>query len=162
MTKVRSPLTFERALTRIAGQIGWGEVAAICRRNERTVRKWSEEDVRVGIKMESALHLDVAYRQSGGDGAPMLQAYALRLESETAAALADSAKLAETTAEAAKECGEAIANLVLATRPGATRATRLIAMREVEEAVDALSSTLPMLDSAGESDGSDAGPGGPR
>ena len=65
--------------------------------------------------------------------------------------LADAEALSRLTALAAKEGGEAIAALVAASRPGATTADLIIARRETEQAVGALTNTLPMLDDVGSS-----------
>lgn len=145
MTKRRAPLTFENALTRVAGLIGWDKAAAIVGQAERTVRNWSDDDTTAGIRLDAALKLDVAYATAGGDGAPFLQCYALRLEMEAAAACADSRELAKKTAAAAKEAGEAVAALIMASQPGAAPADRIIAKRETEEAITALTNTLPNL-----------------
>lgn len=145
MTKRRNPLTFELALTRVASEIGWGAAAKIVGQAERTVRKWSDPDVSAKVSMDSALALDCAYRAAGGDGAPFLQCYAVRLEAEAAIACADSRVLADKTATAAKEVGEAVAALIRASQPGAASADRVIAQRETEEAINALTNTLPNL-----------------
>ena len=162
MTKLREPLTFEHGLARIAGLIGWDSVARICRQSERTVRNWSDPDTSASIRIDDALALDIAWQAAGGEGAPMLQVYMRRLELEAAAACGSSAALSEKTSKAAKEAGEAIAALVLAARPGATPADKAIAKREAVQAIDALTSTVPMLDAAGALGGTDAGPGGPQ
>jgi hypothetical protein len=75
----------------------------------------------------------------------MYECYSLRLEAESAAASSDAAVLATKTAHVAKEAGEAVAALVMASRPGAAPADRILAQRETEEAIAALTSTLPNL-----------------
>lgn len=145
MTKIRAALTFEAALAKVAGVIGWSEVARICARKERAVRAWSEVEIPAGVTMDRALALDVAYTTAGGDGAPFLSVYALRLQADTIAAQACSEELARKTVAAIKEGGEAHAALVAASRPGATQADRAIAEKEVVEAVDALANTLAIL-----------------
>lgn len=52
-----------------------------------------------------------------------------------------------------KEVGEAVAALFGATRLGATPADRALARREAEQAMTALSHTLPMLNDTGASGG---------
>ena len=59
MTKVRSPLTFELALTKVAAVIGWPRVAEVCGQAERTVRNWSDVDTSARVNMDAALRLDV-------------------------------------------------------------------------------------------------------
>lgn len=145
MTKLRAPCSFENALAKIAGVIGWEAAARIAGQSERCVRNWSDPDTEAGIRLDAALKLDVAYRAAGGDGAPMFQCYALRLEAETEAACADSAALCQATALAAKEAGEAVSALVMASRPGASHSDRVVAARETEEALGALTSSLSLL-----------------
>lgn len=145
MTKVRPPLTFELALAKVAGLLGWSRVAEIAGRTERQVRNWSDPDATGALTLDHALALDVAFRQAGGEGAPLFQCYATRLEVETNAACADAHAQAARVATAAKEAGEAISAQILACRPGASPASRELARRETEEAIGALTNTLPDL-----------------
>jgi hypothetical protein len=146
MTKQRAPLTFERALIRIADLLGWEKIAEIAGKDVRTVRNWSDPDTAAGVTLDVAELLDVAYQAEGGEGAPFLQCYALRLEKAVTVASADAELRAARAAAAAKESGEAVAALVMAARPGATSADRAIARRETEEAISALTNTLSTLD----------------
>ena len=145
MTKRRSPLTFERALTKIAAQIGWEKAAEIVGQSVRTVRNWSDGDTGAGVRPDAALKLDVAYRAAGGDGAPLLQCYATRVETDLRVACADSVALAKLIAVAAKEGGEAIQFAVLAASPGASEADRVRAVQEIEESIAAQTNTLTTL-----------------
>lgn len=158
MTKLRPALTFEAAIAKVAGIIGWANVAKICGRSERTVRSWSEVEIPGSVSMDAALALDTAYAAAGADGAPFLSCYALRLQADTIAAQASSEELARKTVAAIKEGGEAHAALVAATRPGATDADRAIAEKEVVEAVDALTNTLATLRAGRRNDVSNGGP----
>jgi len=145
MTKLRPPLSFEAAIAKIAGVIGWDDVARHARRSERTVRAWSEIEIAAAVTMEAALALDAAYTAAGGDGAPLLACYALRLRADSVALAACTEELARKTVTVIKEGGEAHAALVAATRPGASTAERAIAEKEVVEAMDALTNTLAIL-----------------
>jgi hypothetical protein len=145
MTKQRAPLTFERALTRIADVLDWPKIAEIAGKDVRTVRNWSDPDTSAGVTLDVALRLDVAYRAAGGEGAPLFQCYGLRLEADTATACADQRDLADTAAIAAKEAGEAISATIVAAQPGATREQRARAQLEIEESVTALQNTLAKL-----------------
>lgn len=145
MTKVRPALSFENALAKIAGLIGWDGCAQICGKSERALRKWGDADVQSHMRIDHALKLDSAYRAAGGAGAPIFDCYTLRLEIETAQACACSDELARATARVAKESGEALAALAMAARPGATEADRAIARREVEEASGACLTALTKL-----------------
>lgn len=77
---------------------------------------------------------------------PLAQSFLFRLEAEAAAPGFCPDALQRATQSAAIEVGEAVAALVGATRLGATPADRALARREAEQAMTALSHTLPMLD----------------
>src|SRR4051812_14366931 len=160
MTKLRAPVSFERALIRIADVLGWPKVAEIAGKDERTVRNWSDPDTTATVTLDVALRLDVAFRAAGGEGAPLFQVYALRLEADTRGACADSRRLAELTAKAAAEGGEAIAALVVAAQPGATLQQRARAEMEAEEAIQALTESLAQVRAGGRGAGDVQSPGG--
>lgn len=160
MTKERAPLTIERAIVRIESLLGWARMAEIAGKEERTVRNWSDPDTGATIPLGVAIKLDVAYRAAGGDGAPLFQCYALRLEADTAEACADSRRLVELTALAAKEGGEAIAAFIVAAQPGATPQLKARAELEAEEAISALTATLTQFRAGGRELGDVQSPGG--
>lgn len=145
MTKRRLPLTFENALTRIAGELGWTKVAEICGVQERACRNWSDPDTTQAISMEAALRLDVAFHAAGGQGSPFLQCYATRLDAEQLAANPGRERLLECAGRASKEAGEAIAAALAAAMPGAHPADFVVGEKELEEAIDALTHTLAAL-----------------
>lgn len=150
MTKTRPPVSFELALSKIAGLIGWEQIAAICKRSQRAVRNWGDKDATECIRIDQALALDVAYRQAGGDGAPILETYVLLLEQEALKASFCTEALARAASVAAKEGGEATAALIQASRPGASRADREIARRETQEAIEGFTSALAQLGTEGD------------
>lgn len=145
MTKLRAPLTFENALTKVAGHIGWPRVALICGQAERTVRNWSEPDTTAAITLEAALQLDKSFHIAGGDGTPFLYCYATRLEAEKMAASPELAALIASAAQSARETGEAVEAMLGAASPTATRADFAIARREIEESLVALNNALAVL-----------------
>ena len=151
MTKLRAPLTFERALTRVADRLGWERVAQIVsvRRRRplsvRAVMNWSEPDTPAGITLEDAYLLDQAFRTDGGEGAPFHDCYRMRLETERGLSVAESDEFNRRVAAAIKEGGEANAARVIARRPNATPADRALARREVEESIQAQLGTLELL-----------------
>lgn len=156
MTKQRAPLTFEQALTRVAGRIGWAEAAGIAGQAERTVRNWSDPDTSAAITLEKALLLDLAYLLAGGDVAPFLCCYATRLDVETVQCVDFTRDaLARAAAVAATESGEALAAFFHAARTG-SQADLLIGERQCAEAIDALTNMLVYLRTGR---GSDHGPG---
>ena len=145
MTKLRAPLTFERALVRIADRLGWDRMAEITGRSTRSLTNYSDPDTDTCVCIEHALQLDAAFRADGGEGAPLLDCYRLRLEAAEVAHASNRDRLLDGAILAIKEAGEANAALVEATRPGADAGHRAIARREVEEAVAALTATLAHL-----------------
>lgn len=145
MTKLRHPLTFHRALTRVAGVIGWDGAAEECGVAERTVRNWSDPDADAEISLRDALRLDIAYQRAGGRGAPLFECYALRLDTEGVRAHGDADSLVTASAATAKEAGEAVSALIHASRQSATEADRREARREAEEAIAALTKHITML-----------------
>lgn len=145
MTKVRHPLTFERAITIIAGAIGWERAAEIAGVADRTIRRWSEPDGWGELPLKSALALDLEYRRAGGDGAPLLQCYATLLETESLSITADRARLQALIGRAAKEGGEALDAAIQACLPGADDRTIARAELELEESIRASTDTLATL-----------------
>lgn len=150
MTKVRPPASFEDALTRIAALIGWDGCQAVLNANGRmvagrTIRNWSDPDTLASIPVRDALTLDLAYKAAGGVGTPLFDAYALQLELETEQARLNPLCLIRMTSVAAKESGEALAAMALASSPHASPNDKARAAAEIQEAIDALSKGLVAL-----------------
>lgn len=61
MTKLRHPLTYDKALAKIAGLIGWEAMGETVGQAPRTVRDWGDPDVERGCPIEAAELLDLAY-----------------------------------------------------------------------------------------------------
>jgi hypothetical protein len=137
VTKLRPPASFEQAITRIAGLIGWDEVSRLTGRSDRTVRDWSDPDNATLPTIAQAFALDAAYRAAGGCDTPIHSVYQLRLDTE-AHTTPDSDAIRTATANAARESGEAITALILASDPGASPAHRARALLETQEATAAL------------------------
>jgi hypothetical protein len=149
VTKVRAPLTFELAMAKIAGEIGWEKIADISGQAVSTLYNWSNPDSQPtagdSVSLSLALKLDAAYRAAGGEGAPLLQCLGLKLDAETLVAIADSAAIVRSIATAAKEGGEAIAASIAAAQPGASPQERARAELELEESIAAQTNTLVSL-----------------
>lgn len=143
MTKRREPLTFNRALTVIAAQIGWDRCAMITGRTERSVRGWSDPDTETEISILDANRLDKAFLAAGGDHAPFGQVYNALLDIAAADHAAD---LVQAAACAAKESGEAVSAMIEAAQ-SRNPATRRRARREGEQALAAFTRSLAALDS---------------
>ncbi|WP_333839179.1 hypothetical protein [Novosphingobium sp.] len=142
MTKRRDPLTFHRALTVIAGRIGWDKCAMIVGRSERLVRMWSDPEADSEISIIDALRLDQAFMAAGGDHGPLHRVYSFQIELEANTTDVDMTRAA---AVAAKESGEAVAALIdAALNPGNPEALRR-ARQEGEEALAALTDGLAAL-----------------
>ena len=148
MTKLRDPLTFELAITRIAGLIGWKRCGEILSVAERTIRNWSDPDTAAAISLDKALLLDEAYARAGGEGSPLLECYALRLEVCLADHGATAAAITRLAAAAAKEGGEAIAALIEAAQAGDDDKLFAIAERELEESIAAKNAALSCVRAA--------------
>lgn len=146
MTKVRAPLSAHKALTTVAGKIGWDRAGEICRKAERTLRNWSEPDTSSNITVDHALELDRAYMESGGEGAPFAAWYHTQLQLAVGEIYSSAAGRLERAATAAKEAGEATAAQIRAQMPGASAADRAIAKRETEQAIAAFGQTLHDLE----------------
>lgn len=147
MTKPRAPLSVEQALQRIAGQLegGVGAMARVAQRQPGTIRLWMDPDRAEQVSLEAAIELDLAFQAEGGTGAPLFETYATRLQLAEASRFADRHRLLDHAHGVAKEGGEAIAAIILATRPDATDADRREAHREAAEAYEKLRDILPLL-----------------
>jgi DNA-binding transcriptional regulator YdaS (Cro superfamily) len=135
MTKLRTPLSFSRAITTIAAAIGWEAAAKVTGRSVRTVRHWSERPSRHAHARGVAL--DRAFIAAGGDHGPILSSYGLQLDVALVDAVACRTALAEDIAATTRETGDAISHCIQALHPGATPAQIYRAIAETEEA-DAL------------------------
>lgn len=135
MTKLRGPATFEQALVRIAGRIGYDGCAAAVGLGERQVRNWSDPDHGSHPTIVQALKLDIAYRLAGGGEAPMLASFARQLDILVDHLTpSDAAEIAAAGARAAREAGQAMGAIVLASQPGATPQAMAHAAHEIEDA----------------------------
>lgn len=138
MTKLRQPLSPYRALTRIADLIGYDGCAAVLNKTEWTIRKYADPDTEREISLRDAIRLDLAFQRAGGNGAPLFESYATRLEIELGHE-GDPGHLIHASREAARESGEALdAALGIASGVG----DRKEAEREVSEAIAAFKKLL--------------------
>lgn len=137
MTKARDPSTIEDAILRIVDRIGWAAAADVVGKGERVIRNWSDPDFGRRPDFEECIALDAAYMAAGGDSPPIHGVYSTRLDRKTAPP-ADSAAIALATGLAAKEAGEAIAASVAASMPGSSEKVRVVAEKELEEAIVSL------------------------
>jgi hypothetical protein len=144
MTKARAPSTFADAVTRIAGRVGWTAMAEAVGKTERCVRNWSDPDMHREPCLDDALALDALYLEAGGGEAPIASVYLVLLK-RAAQPTPDTEALTGATCRAAKEVGEAVAALVEATQPGAHQRVRVVAEKEIADAVEALQGAAEVL-----------------
>lgn len=157
MTKHRAPLSFDDALSRIAGQVGGFEAMGNrVGRQSRTVRNWGDPDTTEHCPVDCALELDLLFLEKGGVGAPMYEAYAHQLELAELSRHADRHELSRLTSLFAKEGGEAVGALIRASMPDASEADRRRAEIELTEAFEVARRLLPHVAarSAQQGDGS--------
>ena len=138
MTNLRAPLTFSDATVRVAGVLTYAAMARMVRKTERAVRYWSEEARGTTPTLAQALAFDAAYREAGGEGAPYRDAYDFQLGQAIARADACRLALSGEIADAARECGEAIAATILVTTSNASPRDTIRAAAEAEGAVVAM------------------------
>lgn len=153
MTIPRRPTTFARALSIIADLLGWDGCADVLDKSESHVRKLGAPDTEREISLRDAYRLDAAYRRAGGEGAPLLECYALKLDLHMPAEPTSASGMLTSAGRAAKESGEAVAAAIeLAGKmndPGA----RLRATREIEEAITELTRLLTRISTPQEEKG---------
>ena len=149
MTKRRPPLSIDAALARIAGHIpgGYAEMARVVERSEGMLRAYGDPDRRELLPMEDGIALDLAYRAAGGEGAPLFEAYAHKLDSAGVDFFADQIALGLEAVKLIRECSDAEAAMVIAAQPGATPRDRANATREIEEAMAVMARARLMLGS---------------
>ena len=134
MTKVRAPLSFSLAITKVIGVIGWANAGRITRRANRTLRHWSESDRKGTPTLDQAIALDRAFIEAGGDYAPILESYARQLNVTLAASMACHAALGEDIAAVSRETADAIGASIQIIQPGASPTAVHCAIAETEEA----------------------------
>ncbi len=147
MTKLRTPLTFADALTRIVGTIGYAPAATLVGRSERCIYDWADPDSTAKPTLDQALALDAAYRAAGGDGAPILEAYSHQLDVQIAALTADRRELLEEAADAVRECGEAVAAAITVSASNASPLQTHHALTQATEAHTATGALVRRLTS---------------
>lgn len=134
MTLARDPLTFPKAISTIAGVLGYPRMAEIVSRSERLVRKWSHPLAKAHPTVAQGVTLDAAFVEAGGESAPISETYLQLLDREVSERVANRLALTVAVATAAKESGEAIAAALAVTNPGTGPREVHRAETELEEA----------------------------
>lgn len=151
MTIPRQPTTFELALAKIAVLLGYDGCATVLGKSESHVRKLGAPDTEREISLRDAVRLDAAWRRAGGEGAPLLECYALQLDLGAANPENTSSGLVVMGAAlAAKESGEAVAAALALAGDMHNPKTRIEAVREIEESISAQSHLLTRIMNCGE------------
>jgi len=151
MTKRRAPLTYARALTRVAELLGWDGCAQVIERTdgrpvtENWVRKLSDPDAEREISLRNAFRLDAAYQRAGGEDAPFRDCYSLRLEMEGDTGRASTSDLMSAASVAVKETGEAMSFTLAAIENSASKEHRVRALKELEEGIASLTAMAVKL-----------------
>lgn len=147
MTKPRAPGTVEEALVRIAAQVpgGFETMGARVEFSAGYVRAWGDPSRVEQLPLTAAIELDLLFLEHGGDGTPCHEHFTRALELAHERRFGDRIELARAAVDLIAEAGEAGAFTVAATLPGATRADRQRAVKELIDLDRALKRVLPQL-----------------
>lgn len=160
MTHLRAPRTYDEAITRIAGAIGWDQVCAITGRKERAVRFWSQPNCATVPTIAQAQALDAAYIAAGGQGSPYLEAFEFLLGIQVERQEACTRELLNEIGVASKEFGEAMAAAIRVTQSNASPQDVHVAFAEVEQSARAIDALMRRLSGFLPSQSTDAGKDG--
>lgn len=138
MTKEREPLTYERALCKIAALIGWDQVGAVIGVGARAARMYGEPDLERELSLIDCERLDRAFIDRGGDHAPFQRTLTLRLGLSDSDGILCGDAFASAAEKVAKEAGEATAALIRVAAKPDCRATRRTARKEARDLIEAL------------------------
>lgn len=149
MTKARDPLTVADAVTDIAKELDWDKAAALFGCTVRLVAAWSDPDDPREPSLKQALALDAAYRaKTKTDYAPIQAAYAHQLD-QLQAPVGNHDALRQHIGAIAKESGDVIGALVVASEtnadPGAQKNAALQLDELAEEVARARACLPPTL-----------------
>lgn len=144
MTKARAPASFEDAVIRVVDRIGWSAAAAAVGWGEKVVRNMSDPDLDRLPTLKEAIALDAAFLAAGGGEPPLMAVYQQMLD-RSVSPPSGTAELLTATAKMAQETGEAVAFAVQAAQPGASDFDRQRALRELDEAAEAIAVTRRRL-----------------
>lgn len=135
MTLIRKPATFEKALADIAARLGWDGCADVLGKSESHLRKLGTPDTDRELSIRDAVRLDGAFRRAGGEGAPLLECYAFKLEIDLPAPAATSGTVLQFAQAIAKETGEAVASVIAFAGALDDPKAQQAALGEIQEAI---------------------------
>jgi hypothetical protein len=160
MTQLRAPQTYDEAITRIAGVIGWDRICQITGRAVRSARYWSQPNCKTVPSIAQAQALDAAYIAAGGAGSPFLDTFEFQLGQQLQRQDACTRQLLTEIAVATKECGDAMSAALGVVSSNASPLSAHRAFAEVVEAQRAIDALMRRLSSFLPSHTTDAGKDG--
>lgn len=147
MTKLRPAVSIANAITRISEVLDYNRMGELVDRSDRTVRDWSDPGRPTCPTLDQAIVLDLAYRDAGGEGMPLLEYFHRRVQLAEPGPSVTNAQLVLAAGIAAKEAGEAVNAMILAAQPGATSHDRARAKTELHDAGACFTAALGKIDS---------------
>lgn len=144
MTKERDPMSIEKALRDVIDAITMARAAEVTGRTPGYLREIADSDRRGDLTCRDAVALDAEHEALLGTR-PITDMLRTQLDARRPDLIAGTAALLEVTIEMVRESGDAHAALIAATVPGASPATRRIAVREVLQALAVKRRALPIL-----------------
>jgi len=147
MTKVRPPLSIENTLFKIFGALEIENAAAATGRTTHYLRNLADPAKREKLTVVDQIKLDLAWRQKGRAGAPLYEQVGRIMKAADAEIFSDSDAIGEIAKRVIREGSEAHIALFSVSRPGATDAQLLNAMREVEESASVSQEALAIIKS---------------
>ena len=160
VTQLRAPQTYDEAITRIAGVIGWDRICQLTGRALRSARYWSQPNCKTVPSIAQAQALDAAYIAAGGAGSPFLDTFEFQLGQQLQRQEACTRELLTEIAVATKECGDAMSAALGVVSSNASPLSAHRAFAEVVEAQRAIDALMRRLSSFLPSHTTDAGKDG--
>lgn len=145
MTKPREAVTIENTLYAVLGAISIERAAEVTGRAASYLRALTDPDKRERLTIEDAIALDLEYRAGGREGFPLLDTYDRIVRASADARFAEEHALGPLTHDFVKESGQASAALIAAMAPGAPVQVLETALREVEDADNAVAPVIEHL-----------------
>lgn len=147
MTKVRPPLSIENTLFKIFGALEIEHASEVTGRSPHYLRNLADPAKREKLTVVDQIKLDLAWRQKGRAGAPLYEQIGRILKAADAEIFSDSDAIGDIAARVIREGSEAHIALFSISRPGASDAQLLHALREVEESASVSQEALAVIKS---------------
>jgi len=147
MTKLRPPLSIENTLFKIFGALEIEHAAEVTGRKVHYLRHLTDPTKRENLTVLDQIKLDLAWRQKGRAGAPLYEQIGRILKAADAEIFSDSDAIGEVAKRVILEGSQAHLALFGASRPGASEAELLNALREVEESASVSQEALAVIKS---------------